>query len=130
MKRTIKFRAFLPIGEWDEEGESQAYEMCHDLAYEDYAPVNDNLASTPNLMQYIGMLDKNERSIYEGDIVEYSYTTEDSKESFTVEYVAPSFLFRSHDDKNHWNISEYDFKNIEVTGNIHEGARHLVKESK
>lgn len=57
--REIKFRAFI-------DGE-----MIYDLAYEEYAPINDLLKGTDNLMQFTGLLDKQGVEIYEGDILRY-----------------------------------------------------------
>lgn len=64
--REIKFRAWLnpPFGE--NEGN---YEMVYDIAFEDYAPLNDHPKGVKTLMQYTGLRDKNDAEIYEGDIL-------------------------------------------------------------
>jgi uncharacterized phage protein (TIGR01671 family) len=70
--REIKFRAWLPEGAWSDDGETCEHRMLYgdELAFEEYAPINDQLASCPTLEQYTGMKDKNGREIYEGDILQ------------------------------------------------------------
>jgi len=64
--KEIKFRAWIQNGEWNE---NQAYEMCYDLVFEEYEPINNLLAGIKHLMQYTGLKDKNGKEIYEGDIL-------------------------------------------------------------
>lgn len=66
--REIKFRAWLIP---DDDFESELPYMTYDLAFEDYAPVNEQLKSVSTLMQYTGLKDKNGKEIYEGDIISY-----------------------------------------------------------
>ena len=66
-QREIKFRAWLIP---DDDFESELPYMTYDLAFEDYAPLNEQLKSVSTLMQYTGLKDKNGKEIYEGDIVE------------------------------------------------------------
>ena len=63
--REIKFRAWLIP---DDDFESDLPYMTYDLAFEDYAPVNEQLKSVSTLMQYAGLKDKNGKEIYEGDL--------------------------------------------------------------
>lgn len=62
MSREIKFRAWIP-------NEDGTHEMCYDLAFEEYEPINDLLNKTEYLMQYTGLKDKNGKEIYDGDII-------------------------------------------------------------
>ena len=80
--REIKFRAWLPVGEWTEDGSTQKYEMVNAdaLAFEEYEPLSDHLRNCENLMQFTGLKDKNGKEIYEGDIVITDWETEGSYE--------------------------------------------------
>ena len=69
MKREIKFRAWLPAGTDIGDGEIEKGQMCYDLAFEEYEPINDLLRGVDHLMQYTGLKDKNGKEIYEGDIL-------------------------------------------------------------
>lgn len=57
--REIKFRAWEP----------EYKHMTYDLAFEEYEPINDLLASVDYLMQYTGLIDANKKDVYEGDIL-------------------------------------------------------------
>jgi hypothetical protein len=110
--RTIKFRALVP----DEEDESgnEVFHMTDELAFEDYAPINDLLAQCDyNIMQYTGMKDKFDQQIFEDDIVIINtmLTTKICK----IEFVAPGFVlnFNGH------LIREWKGKDCTVIGNIH-----------
>ena len=59
---TPEFRAYIQNGDDD-------WEMVYDLAYEEYQPINDLLASTDNLMMFTGQHDSAGNKIWEGDIV-------------------------------------------------------------
>ena len=108
--KEIKFRAWIQNGEWNE---NQAYEMCYDLVFEEYEPINNLLAATKHLMQYTGLKDKNGKEIYEGDIV--TYEPEEGKIK-TVEMVWLNY------SACFWPLGA-----IEVIGNIHENPELLTR---
>jgi hypothetical protein len=67
MKREIKFRA------WNEEDKVMI--EGDNLAFEQYAPLVDQLKSCKHIMQYTGLKDKNETEIYEGDFISNGHDT-------------------------------------------------------
>ena len=71
MNRKIMFRAWFPAGTDTGDGEIEKGQMCYDLAFEEYEPINDLLAGVEHLMQFTGLYDKNKNPIYEGDIVRF-----------------------------------------------------------
>ena len=119
MNREIKFRAWLPCGEWNEAGTEQAYEMVGPdaLALEEYKPLADLLKNCENLMQFTGLFDKNKKPIYEGDILN---TWRGTPHPDTLKIVCWHNNNRSH---NGWNISKSD--KFEVIGNIFESPELL-----
>ena len=67
--REIKFRAWIPTG-YDDDDNPTGFEMTEDLAFEEYLPINEHLKGFQSpLMQFTGLLDKNGKEIYEGDIL-------------------------------------------------------------
>ena len=137
--RSIKFRAWLPVGEWSEDGESQKYEMvgADALAFEEYEPLCDLLAGCENLMQFTGLKDKNGNEIYEGDIIKVKGDGYYSNNSMSLdddwEFIGKvcfnSFMW-SIDDVHSWmpllDASDDDsIIDIEIIGNIHENPELL-----
>ena len=145
MSREIKFRAWIPRDPWQDQREdweelSAGYEMCYDLAFEEYAPINDLLREVENLMQYTGLKDKNGKEIYEGDILRvFEYYCEEEPDLNAWKDVVVEW-----DDEGcclsiEWNYGDYDitaigweFQNfdnsgceVEVIGNIHENPELL-----
>jgi hypothetical protein len=117
MNREIKFRAWIEKEDCD--GDNPEYEMCYDLAFEEYEPINDLLNGVKNLMQYTGLKDKNGKEIYEGDILKCEIGNNE-----IVEFKKASFVcrYRTIDLYKLW-LTQY----IEVIGNIIENPELLNK---
>lgn len=122
--RVIKFRAWIQKDEYDE-NEKPEMEMCYDLAFDDYEPINDLLTSVEHLMQFTGLTDKNGKEIYELDVVTRDYI--DHKVKFVVKWIDgyACFAFVRYDvyidGENHY-FQKIDKDNLEVIGNIYENG--------
>ena len=140
MSRVIKFRAFI-------DGEMRPITPLHDghaiLGFEQnflglnvVIPmgnrVNCIVSHTPiEVMQFIGLHDKNGVEIYEGDIVKTQFMGK-LYAIAVVEYDAinPCFVMKYKYEGNGHNCYEYDFiqcnmRTNEVIGNIHQNKELL-----
>jgi len=118
MNREIKFRA------WDEMNNTML------SAINPYA----NWLEWP-IMQFIGIKDKFDIPIYEGDIIEVPTVSEDGDVDFNkmqvgeIVYEGVSFYFKSHNsdgDIEMVSVDYYDENLIEVIGNIYETPEKLI----
>lgn len=126
--REIKFRAWDKINkEWNNtflfDKDGKIFASGRD--YED--GINTfNL----ELMQFTGLLDKNGKEIYEGDIVEWKYLQTWHKNE--VRWVGGGFVVTTSGFKDDLNepqdLSLVSILNCEIIGNIYE-HNHLIKES-
>ncbi len=121
MSREIKFRAWIQADPYDE-SDSPKMEMCYNLAFEDYEPVNDLLGAVEHLMQYTGLKDRHGTEIYEGDIVRWKMANYESETFF---YDKSSVIFNN----GSFDLDDLFVANLrvmpsdyEVIGNIYEGA--------
>lgn len=97
--RELKFRVYDP------EQKEMRYWGFIDGAFIS-PPLDSGALSWPS-MQFTGLLDKNGKEIYEGDIVKHSYRSILT----VVEWV---------DKKAQFSIGGYFNESIEVIGNVHE----------
>ncbi|MFD1430606.1 YopX family protein [Lacticaseibacillus mingshuiensis] len=89
---------------------------------------NDGFSDQFEIMQYIGLHDKNGREIYEGDIiVTHPKTKYETPKSGVVQYgdCRPMFQYKSGDGEEYsiWNNNFY--RTYEVIGNIFENPKLL-----
>lgn len=123
MKREIKFRAWLLSDVTDDEDSEQVWEMVYDLAFEEYAPINDLLGGVTHLMQFTGIKDKNGKDIYDGDIVKLSNSIR------VMEILNNCFWFIDKSSSNKFPIcmiTEDTLNSLTVIGNIYENANLLT----
>jgi uncharacterized phage protein (TIGR01671 family) len=140
MNRIIKFRA------WDGQKLTEPFSILHLLSNynSEYANSREDISSfnfdgdggTPILEQFTGLLDKNGKEIWEGDIVRFAYSDNTELISMGVisflnqngVYKCATFLIVTRDivtrDGTPWDVPmSSDW--VEVIGNIHENPALL-----
>lgn len=106
--RTIKFRAWNPLRK-----EMMPWDFIKTIPLEEFC-LPDSLTPT---MQYVGLLDKNNSEIYEGDILKA-----DTMEGYQYEH----FLIVKYEEGNARYYPFYTtHRGFEVIGNIHENPELL-----
>ena len=122
--REIKFRV------WDREENVMAYGIGLNLEYF----VNENQGKY-EILQYTGLKDKNEKEIYEGDILkcdeaEHIFDMEtrvlQSFNNASVTFYDGSFMYNPRCNKNQPHQLLSLARNIEIIGNIYENP-NLIK---
>lgn len=106
MGRVIKFRA------WDKYSKRGMIYPNNGDFIGWHAP--SNWKDCYDVMQFTGLLDKNGKEIYEGDIIKQWFM-----EERTVEWRGTSFIIDDKENGVH-NLSDYDMNDIQVIGNIYE----------
>lgn len=127
-KKSKKMRAVESIGFGAISIYEKGYPVCNMLGHDiinQKAIIVHRDSPYFELMQYTGLNDKNDKEIYEGDIVAL-----DSLAGFVVEYDnenARFILNGEHKDKDygHCGFHLYAQKEIEIIGNIYENAELL-----
>jgi len=128
--REIKFRWWFPI---EEGNKSLRQGMVYELDCQQFSDVNElfvpnNYVGNPIPMQFTGLLDKNGKEIYEGDIVKHP-----TGKMSVIEYIVQQRLPEKETEEISYD-SPYDFSGftgisyggvIEVIGNIYENPNLL-----
>ena len=130
--RDIKFRCWdtenkemLEVQELDYEDSYNGQPMIRTTMYSDYFDTEDMI-----LMQYVGLKDKNEKEIYEGDIVKFRF--KDDREEFPdligyIEYQTTFTAFIIMSNQGSFKIDITEIKFIEVIANIYKNLELLEK---
>lgn len=129
--REIKFRAWIRDGDWDDDGMKLNFKMVNadDLAFEDYQPISRLLSDIPDqqyIMQYTGLKDKNDKEIYEGDVLKwYGFEVRDGKQIrperaiAIIDFIKDSYRISC--------ITEGTGQTVEIIGNIYENPELINK---
>ncbi len=130
--REIKFRVWdkenkqiLDVQELDYGDSYNGQPMIRTTMYNDYFDTEDMI-----LMQYTGLKDKNEKEIYEGDILEYKtreYLTDEIYcKNFVVKWnqKTASYILRNSETTLSLN---YVYLTSEVIGNIYDNPELLER---
>lgn len=132
--REIKFRAYADgVMRYDITGleHGEEYEMGGVFIDGDYYTLNEkskHIHKFAILMQYTGLKDKNEKEIYEGDIVQW-FLNEHVRTGI-VNYISDAAGYDLKNFKNKWHIGVDFYRGeFEIIGNIHENPE-LMKDSK
>lgn len=118
--RQIKFRAKNKEGNWVY---GSFVKNRHGSHIYDYDVIHWEI-DPQTIGEYVGLKDQTGCEIYEGDIVKFNYDcTECANPSYTKNMVREVKFLNS----SFCPIYQYECKNIEVIGNIHENSE-LIKE--
>lgn len=121
MNREIKFRAWAKNKEmwlWDE--------IDHKLfivknGHIVKCSIEDFISEDYILMQFTGLKDKNEKEIYEGDVVRFNFEGEEKQSQVYVDEDAWSFK-----GKYYYGDIMVSWEDVEVVGNIYENPELLT----
>lgn len=146
MKREIKFRgkrygdgAWVYGNLYQGTTEGKQYSIILNDAGYHVAPQDDrnlaiafaenevNVVSTQTVGQFTGLLDKNGKEIYEGDIIQSFFT----KQCYVVFWsdTELSFMYKNPKSSNVFALSKPDLTMYSIVGNIHDNPELLKAET-
>ena len=117
MQREIKFRAFDKVANTMHEVSSIDFDSKQVFIQEENIDVWLDFDDVI-LMQFTGLYDKNDKKIYEGDIVRIS-----PKEKSAVTYEKGSFCVKAK--QGYFQLGNWKKETLKVLGNIHENPELL-----
>lgn len=130
--RTIKFRAW--VVPQDIEGVMKGGEPYMatqgDGDIETLQSFMFHYSEEKNLMQYVGLKDKNGKEIFEGDIITYMGWGIPTKSKIVFNEAIASFQHSYPNMDSHWvtdTLYNHESKKYEVIGNIYENPELLSK---
>lgn len=130
--RLLKFRAWTTFDVDDEDNDIKG--MTYDLAFSRFAPINELLNKQQFLMQFTGLIDKNGKEIYEGDLILYEeYDDEGNDISSNLEVLfdnetAQYVVDNSYAKTRTSLVSIVNYigrENLQVIGNVFENPELL-----
>ena len=126
--REIKFRA------WDKENEKMMKVSSislenKEIAVKDFGTYHFFRIKDIELMQYIGLKDKNDKEIYEGDIVLVKPGGVSTWYKTVVEFKEGAFIASLIDGEDYIYIFNrgFDSNDFEILGNVYENPELLEK---
>ena len=123
MSREIKFRAWDKYDmSYDVERSSDDYHGCsYPYNFADYLEDDDY-----QLMQYIGLKDKNNKEIYEGDIVKIDgFDDDELNEHFLVKFENESARYILSGNRLVYDFDNTYANECEIIGNIYDNPELL-----
>ena len=127
--REIKFRA------WDKENEKMRKVSSislenKEIAVKDFGTYHFFRIKDIELMQYIGLKDKNDKEIYEGDIVLVELCGTSTWYKTVVEFKEGAFIASLIDGEDYIYIFNrgFDSNDFEILGNVYEN-KSLLEEN-
>ena len=117
MQREIKFRAFDKVANTMHKVSSIDFDSKQVFIQEENFDVWLDLDDV-ELMQFIGLYDKNDKEIYEGDIVRFS-----PKEKSAVTYEKGCFYVKAK--QGYFQLGNWKKETLEIIGNIHKNPELL-----